>query len=157
MQIPASTPEEYVAAIEDEVKKSAIEKLRTVIKKNIPKGFKEMTGYGMLGYSVPHSIYPKGYHCDPKQPLPFVGIAAQKNFVAIYHMGIYASPELLNWFTAEHTSRVKNKLDMGKSCIRYKKPETIPYDLIAELMTKMTVEDWIALYEKNYLNSRKSK
>jgi hypothetical protein len=101
----------------------------------------------MLGYVVPHSIYPSGYHCDPKQPLPFMGMASQKNFVAFYHMGIYADEKLLNWFTAEYPKHCKSKLDMGKSCIRFKKMNDIPYELIAELAGKMTTKDWINLYE----------
>lgn len=147
MQIKAISPEDYIARISDD-KKEAIIKLRETILKNIPKGFKEGVGYGMMGYSVPHSLFPQGYHCDPEQPLPFVGIAAQKHFIAVYHMGIYCSPELLEWFTNEHAKRVKGKLDMGKSCIRYKKPENIPFDLIGELMTKMTVKDWVSLYQE---------
>ncbi len=155
MQLKANTPEDYIAMISDD-KKEAIIKLREVILKNLPKGFQECTGYGMMGYAVPHSIFPAGYHCDPKQPLPFAGLAAQKNFVAIYHMGMYASPELLEWFTKEHAKRVKTKLDMGKSCIRYKKPENIPYDLIGELMQKMSVKDWISLYQEK-LDARTKK
>jgi hypothetical protein len=104
----------------------------------------------MVGYVVPQSIYPAGYHCDTKMPLPFMNIASQKNFIALYHMGIYANTELLNWFTTEYPKHVKTKIDMGKSCIRFKKPEQIPFDLIGQLCSKMQVEDWIALYEKNY-------
>lgn len=123
-------------------------KLRNVIKKNIPKGFAEVMDYGMMGYVVPHSLYPAGYHCDPKQPLPFMGIASQKNFIAVYHMGVYADPKLLKWFTAEYKKRVPSKLDMGKSCIRFKKMDQILYDLIGELASKMTVKDWIKQYER---------
>ena len=127
-----------------------INKLRSIIKDNLPAGFEEAMSYGMIGYVVPHSLFPAGYHCDPKLPLPFVSIASQKNFVALYHMGIYANTELLNWFTTEYPKHVKTKIDMGKSCIRFKKPEQIPFDLICQLCSKMQVEDWIALYEKNY-------
>jgi hypothetical protein len=119
-----------------------------VIKKNLSAGFKEMMGYGMLGFAVPHSKYPAGYHCNPKDPLPFMGIASQKNFIAVYHMGVYASPELLEWFTAAHAKTSPKKLDMGKSCIRYKKPEDIPFELIGELAAKMSADEWIALYEQ---------
>lgn len=122
--------------------------LRAVIKKNLPKGFVESFDYKMPGFSVPHSLYPNGYHCDPKIPLPFVSIASQKNFIALYHMGIYANPSLLKWFEEEYPKHSKIKLDMGKSCIRFKKPEAIPFDLIGELMTKMNPKDWITLYEK---------
>jgi uncharacterized protein YdhG (YjbR/CyaY superfamily) len=127
-----------------------IKKLQTLIKKNIPKGFEEQMSYGMIGYVVPHAIYPDGYHCDPKLPLPFLSIASQKNFIAMYHMGIYAKPELYDWFAAEYPKHCKSKLDMGKSCIRFKKMDDIPYDLLEELMKKMTVADWISFYEKNY-------
>jgi hypothetical protein len=148
MQSKATSPEKYLAEVPPD-RQAAFEKLRNVIKKNLPKGFKEGMGYGMLGYSVPHSMYPAGYHCDPKQPLPFLGIASQKNFIAVYHMGIYADPSLLKWFVAAHAKASPKKLDMGKSCIRYKKPEDIPFELIGELASKMTPEQWIALYEKN--------
>lgn len=129
-------------------------KLRSVIRKNLPKGFKEGMGYGMLGYSVPHSIYPAGYHCDPKQPLPFMSIASQKNFIAVYHMGIYAMPELYKWFVGAHAKASAKKLDMGKSCIRYKKPEDIPFELIGELASKLTPQDWINVYEKAFRSKK---
>lgn len=112
--------------------------------------------YGMIGYVVPHSIYPSGYHCTPKLPLPFMNIASQKNFIALYHMGIYANPELLEWFTTEFPKHSTQKLDMGKGCIRFKKFDQIPFDLIAELAGKMSVEDWINCYETQ-IKSRKSK
>ncbi len=148
MNIPAKTPEEYISKIpEDRI--LHFNKLRQTILDNIPKGFQEQMSYGMIGYVVPKSIYPDGYHCDTSLPLPFVNIASQKNFIALYHMGIYANPELLDWFVAEYPKHCKRKLDMGKSCIRFKKAEEIPFELIAELMQKMTVKDWIALYEKN--------
>jgi hypothetical protein len=105
--------------------------------------------YGMVGYVVPHDVYPDGYHCDPKLPLPFMSIAAQKNFIGFYHMGVYAQPSLHDWFVEEYGKRCKYKLDMGKSCVRLKKMEDIPYDLIAELVSKMTAQQWIDLYEKN--------
>ncbi len=149
MQSVAKNPEDYIADAPIE-RKAALQKLRELIKTNIPKGFEEMMGYGMIGYSVPHSIYPDGYHCDPKQALPFVSFASQKNFIALYHMGIYAKPELLDWFSSEFPKHSKKKLDMGKSCIRFKKPEDIPFDLIGELMQKITVEEWINIYESNW-------
>ncbi len=140
---------EYIQALPEE-RKVVIEKLRMLFKKNLPKGFEEQLSYGMIGYVVPHKIYPDGYHCDPKLPLPFLAIASQKNFIALYHMGIYAVPELHHWFVSEYPKHCKSKLDMGKSCIRFKKMEDIPYELIAELVKKMTVQDWISCYEKNY-------
>lgn len=146
MQSKAKTPDDYMAELPEDRKKAMIE-LRKVIKKNIPKGFKETMGYGMMGYCVPHSIYPDGYHCNPSDPLPFMGIASQKNFIAVYHMGVYSDPKLLKWFTDEYKKRATTKLDMGKSCIRFKKPESIPFDLIGELASKMTVKDWITKYE----------
>ena len=138
-----------------EERKTAFLKLRESLLKTIPKGFEEQMSYGMLGYVVPHSIYPEGYHCNPKLPLPFMNIASQKNFIALYHMGIYAIPELLEWFTTEYPKHSSQKLDIGKSCIRFKKLDQIPFDLIAELAGKMTVEDWINCYETQ-IKSRKS-
>ncbi|MBI5540620.1 MAG: DUF1801 domain-containing protein [Bacteroidia bacterium] len=129
-------------------------KLRNTILANLPKGFVEELSYGMIGYVVPHSLYPKGYHCNTKLPLPLVNIASQKNFIALYHMGIYASPKLLDWFVSEFPKHCKSKLDMGKSCIRFKKTDEIPYDLIGQLMQKISVEDWINLYEINFVNSK---
>jgi len=146
MQSTAKTPQEYVDSLPED-RKSALSKLRNTINKNLPTGFKETMGYGMLCYVVPHSTYPNGYHCDPKLPLPFLSIASQKNFIAVYHMGIYTDKELLDWFTAEYPKHVKTKLDMGKSCIRFKKPDEIPFDLLGELFQKITVEDWISKYE----------
>lgn len=147
MQSKATTPDAYIAEMPSE-RQTAFKKLRAVIKKNLSPGFKEVMGYGMLGYAVPHSKYPAGYHCDPKLPLPFMGIASQKNFIAVYHMGVYASPELLKWFTTAHAKVSSKKLDMGKSCMRYKKPEDIPFELIGELTAKMSADEWIVLYEK---------
>ncbi len=148
MQIKAKNPEEYIAQIpEDRI--PYFNKLRQTILNNIPKGFEEQMSYGMIGYVVPKSLYPNGYHCDTNLPLPFTNIASQKNFIALYHSGIYANPEILNWFVGEYPKHCKRKLDMGKSCIRFKKAEEIPFDLIAELMKKITVKEWITLYENN--------
>lgn len=148
MQSKATTPAQYVADLPADRQK-AIKKLRSVISKNLPKGFKEVMNYGMLGWVVPHSTYPDGYHCDPKLPLPFMALASQKNFVALYHSGIYADKKLHDWFVKEYGKHMDTKLDMGKSCVRFKKMDNIPYDLIGELVKKMSVDDWIALYEKN--------
>jgi len=104
----------------------------------------------MLGWSVPHKLYPAGYHCKPEDPLPFLSIASQKNFIAVYHMGIYANPKLLKWFVSEFPKHSKSKLDMGKSCIRFKKMEDIPFKLIGELASKMTVKEWIDMYESAF-------
>ena len=151
MQYKANSPEDYIAQIPED-RKGPIQKLRDVINKNLPKGFEETMSYGMIGYVVPHSIYPGGYHCDPKLPLPFMSIASQKNFIAVYHMGVYADQELLDWFTSEYSKHCSRKLDMGKSCIRFKKIEDIPYGLIGELSSKITVDQWVETYESNVKN-----
>jgi uncharacterized protein YdhG (YjbR/CyaY superfamily) len=154
MTSDAKTVAEYISQIPAE-QKTQVEQIRKVIKKNLPKGFQEIMNYGMIGYVIPHSIYPDGYHCNPKLPLPFMGLAAQKNFVAFYHMGVYADPLLLKWFTESYAKAVPGKLDMGKSCLRFKKNAVIPYELIGELVQKMTTKDWIDLYEKNYKKASK--
>jgi hypothetical protein len=146
MQSIATSIETYLEEIPEE-RKETFFKLRDTILTNIPKGFSEQLSYGSLGYVVPHSIYPNGYHCNPKLPLPFIAIASQKHFIALYHMGIYANPELLNWFVCEYPKHSSQKLDMGKSCIRFKKFDQIPFDLIAELIQKVTVQNWINIYE----------
>ena len=148
MTSKATTPEQYIKELPAD-RKNAVTQLRNTVLKNLPKGFKETMSYGMLGYVVPHEIYPGGYHCDPKLPLPFANIASQKNFIALYHMGIYANPELLKWFTTEYPKHSSAKLDMGKGCIRFKKPEHIPYKLIGELIKKVSVKNWINAYEQN--------
>lgn len=148
MAVKASTVKEYIDNVpEDRVKE--FKKLRSVIKKNLDKGFKECINYGMVGYVVPKKTYPDGYHCSPELPVPFINIANQKGFIGVYHMGMYADPKIHKWFTEEYGKRCKYKLDMGKSCVRLKKMDDIPYDLIGELMAKMSVKDWIKLYEKN--------
>lgn len=148
MQSKAATADEYLQEVPIE-RQAYFNQLREVILANIPAGFTEQMSYGMIGYVVPHSRYPDGYHCNPKLPLPFANIASQKNFIALYHMGIYAKPDLLDWFVKQYPKHCKLKLDMGKSCIRFKKAEQIPYDLIAELMQKMSVDEWIQLYQTN--------
>ncbi len=143
---------ETVAAYIDALpadRKAVVERIRTTIKKALPKGFKEIICYNMIGYVVPHSLYPAGYHCKPEQALPFLNLASQKNFIALYHMGMYADNNLLNWFVSEYPKHSKAKLDMGKSCIRFKKMDDIPYTLIGELAGKLTPQQWIDLYEKN--------
>jgi len=146
MRVEGNTIGDYIAnCLED--RQDALYKLREAIIENLPEGFSESVSQGFISYSVPHSIYPAGYHCNPKDPLPFLAVASQKNFIAVYHMGVYSSPELLEWFTTEYGKHVKTKLDMGKSCIRFKKPDQIPFDLIGELCAKITVDQWINLYE----------
>lgn len=131
--------------------------LHDVIVKNLPKGFEAAISYGGLGYVVPHTLYPAGYHCKPSEPLPFAGIASQKNSINFYHMGIYSDPKLLKWFLAEYPKHSKNKLDMGKSCVRFKKFNEIPLKLIADLMKRMSAEEWIEIYENNLVPTSKKK
>ena len=148
MQYQANSPEEYISQV-PESRQEALKKLRETIKTNLPEGFEEGIQYGMIGYYVPHSVYPDGYHCSPKEPLPFMSFASQKNSINLYHSGLYAVPEIHAWFINEYPKHCKRKLDMGKSCVRFKKPDDIPYDLIAELCKKLTVEEWINIYETN--------
>ncbi|MBT8203919.1 MAG: DUF1801 domain-containing protein [Eudoraea sp.] len=144
----AKTPEAYLAELPPE-RKEVVAKLRQVILDNLPEGFEETMNYGMIGYVVPHSIYPGGYHCTPEMPLPFMSLASQKNHVGFYHMGIYAEPKLMEWFTSEYPKHSSRKLDMGKSCIRFKNMRDIPYALLGKLVGKMSVDEWITRYEKN--------
>ncbi len=146
MQYKAESPEDYISQLPED-RKAPISKLHQLIKDNMPEGLESGISYGMLGYYVPKSIYPDGYHCKPFPPLPFINLASQKNFIALYHSGIYAKQELYDWFVSEYAKHCKYKLDMGKSCIRFKKIDDIPYDLIKELMGKMSVEEWIDIYE----------
>jgi hypothetical protein len=133
-----------------EDRKEAFSKLHLVLVANLPKGFEPGISYGMLGYVVPHSLYPAGYHCKPSEPLPFASMASQKNSINFYHMGLYADPSLMEWFVAEYPKHCSQKLDMGKSCIRFKKWDQIPFELMGQLMQKMTVDEWITMYEKLY-------
>jgi hypothetical protein len=149
MTSAAKTPQQYLKELPAD-RKEAVTKLRDIILKNLPKGFEETMNYGMLGYVIPHSKYPDGYHCDPKLPLPFMNIASQKNFIAFYHMGIYAMPELLEWFKTEYPKHNTAKLDMGKSCMRFKKTADIPFELIGKLVKKVSMKDWIKFYEATY-------
>lgn len=140
------TPEDYLKTIPAD-RQEAFVKLRNTILKNLPKGFRETIGYDMLCYVVPHEIYPKGYHVDPSSPLPFICLASQKNYIAFYHMGLYGNAALLKWFREEYAKQVPTKLDMGKSCVRFRKPENIPFKLIADLVKKVSVKQWIEGYE----------
>ncbi len=151
MHSEAETIEEYIDSLPDDRQK-AIRELRENILKNLPEGFEETMNYGMIGYVVPHSKYPNGYHCDPKLPLPFMNIVSQKNFIAVYHMGIYTDKKLMDWFVTELTKEIKSKPDMGKSCIRFKNPNQIPFKLIGELASKISAERWISLYESSFKN-----
>lgn len=146
MKSEATSPEEYLNDLPVD-RKVPMNALRDTILQNLPVGFEETISYGMLGYVVPHSIYPKGYHASPDLPLPFINIASQKNYISLYHMGIYADHKLLAWFKAEYQKYNNTQLDMGKSCIRFKKVNQIPLSLIGELVSKITVDQWIKLYE----------
>lgn len=148
MQSKAATIEAYLDELPDE-RKAIVTRLHQLIVDCLPKGFESRMNYGMIGYVVPHSVYPAGYHCDPELPLPFAGLASQKGAISFYHMGIYADKELLEWFQQEYAKRIRYKLDMGKSCIRFRNEDRIPYDLVAALMKKMSVQDWIKIYETN--------
>ncbi|APY10800.1 hypothetical protein BWZ22_05910 [Seonamhaeicola sp. S2-3] len=146
MQYQATSPDDYISQVPED-RQNALKNLRKTIKDNLPKGFEEGIQYGMIGYYVPHTIYPSGYHCNPKEPLPFMSFASQKNSVNLYHSGIYSNPELHDWFVKEYPKHCKRKLDMGKSCIRFKKIDEIPFELIGKLAKKITVEEWINIYE----------
>ncbi|MEE9348670.1 MAG: DUF1801 domain-containing protein [Flavobacteriaceae bacterium] len=147
MKIKATSVLDYLKNIPED-RKPHIEKLRQTILTNLPSGFEEQLSYGMLGYVVPLKTYPSGYHCKPELPLPFINLASQKNFIALYHSGIYANKKIYDWFVTAYPKHCKYKIDMGKCCIRFKKMEDIPYDLIAELLKKYTVEEWINTYKK---------
>ncbi|MCU0381460.1 MAG: DUF1801 domain-containing protein [Chitinophagaceae bacterium] len=148
MQSKAANPDKYMRELPPD-RVEAMTRLRDTILKNLPKGFEETMQYGMLSYVVPHSLYPAGYHCTPTDALPFMSLASQKNNISFYHMGMYMMPDLLTWFQAEYPKQSKGKLDMGKSCVRFKKMDDIPYKLIGELVKKVKVKDWIAVYESN--------
>lgn len=148
MQYKASSPEDYISQVPEE-RQDVLKTLRKIIKANLPKGFEEGIQYGMIGYYVPHSKYPDGYHCTPEEPLPFMSFASQKNSINLYHSGIYAVPEIHDWFVNEYPKYSKYKLDMGKSCVRFKRINDIPMELIAELCTKLTPDQWIDIYETN--------
>ena len=130
-------------------RKTTITQLINVIEQNIPKGFEKVMNYGMPSFVVPHSVYPDGYHCDKTLPLPFIGVSNLKSSISLHHMGLYANSELLNWFKSEYPKYSNTKLDMGKICIRFKKFNEIPYELIGVLSNKMTVKNWIDIYEQN--------
>jgi uncharacterized protein YdhG (YjbR/CyaY superfamily) len=151
MKLTTTSVGDYINNLPED-RKSAMVELRKTIIENLPEGFCEMMSYGMIGYVVPHSTYPAGYHCDPKLPLGFINIASQKNFIVMHHMGIYADASLLKWFTDEYPKHSKTKLDMGKGCIRFKKIDQIPYKLIGELVTKLTPQQWITKYEAIFRN-----
>ena len=142
--------ESYISQLPEE-RQVPFSKIIELLENNLPEGFEAQTQYSMPSFVVPHSIFPTGYHCNPKEPLPFISVASQKNFIALYHMGMYAKPELLQWFKEAYPHHCKYKLDMGKSCIRFKKIEDIPYNLLEELFQKMTVDEWIKIYQEAFI------
>lgn len=148
MKTPSTAIDEILANLPED-RKEAFIKLHQTIVSNLPNGFEPGISYGMLGYVIPHHLYRAGYHCKPSEPLPFASLASQKNSINFYHMGIYMDPALMEWFVSEYHKHSAHKLDMGKSCIRFKKPDQIPFELIGQLMQKMTAAQWIALYERN--------
>lgn len=149
MQSTATSVDDYMNNLPED-RKEAMAVLRKTILENLPEGFVEKMSYGMIGYLVPHSIYAAGYHCDPKLPLAFINIGSQKNFIVMHHLGIYADENLLKWFTDEYPKHSKTKLDMGKGCIRFKKIDQIPFQLIGKLVTKLTPQQWIVKYESAF-------
>jgi uncharacterized protein YdhG (YjbR/CyaY superfamily) len=153
MTSAAKTVEDYMNNLPEDRKKP-MELLRNTMLNKIPEGFEEGMNYGMIGYYVPHAIYPKGYHCKPADPLPFITFASQKNSINFYHMGIYANKALYDWFVAEYPKHSTRKLDMGKSCIRFNKFDEIPFDLLGELVTKISVQDWIETYEAAFVKKK---
>jgi hypothetical protein len=144
------TLSDYLAAIEED-KREILQKLITIFDKSLSEGFSRTIQNNMINYVVSLSRYPKGYLNDGKTPLPFISLAAQKHHIAIYHMAIYAEPELKEWFKEQYEIQTDLKLDMGKSCIRFKKFEKIPYELIAELAGKISVQDYISIIKKHSL------
>lgn len=156
MQYDAKTPDEYIAGLPED-RRVAMSALRKVINDNLPKGFREEMGYGHMGWVVPKETYPPGYHCDPTQPLAFMGIASQKNYIALHSMCLYGKAEQLDWFRAEWPKYSKKKLNMGKSCIRFTRLEDIPLELIGKLASQVTPEQWIDIYEKDFKEARSKK
>ena len=137
---------DYLAALSPD-RKAPMERLVAVIRDNLPGGFDEVINYGMPSWVVPHSTYAAGYHVNPTLPLPFLGLASQKSHIGLYHMGIYASPDLMEWFVQAYPQHCKTKLNMRKSCVRFKSVRNIPYDLVGDLCSRMSPQQWIALYE----------
>lgn len=139
-----ATPAQYLKELPDDRRK-ALKAVRKVINDNLPKGYKEGIQYNMIGWFVPHSVHPDGYHCDPKQPVPFAHIASQKNHMAIYLFCIYTDTKLTDWFVKEWKKTGK-KLDMGKSCIRFKSLEDVPLELIGQTIAKVPVDVFLDGY-----------
>lgn len=148
MNTNVKTPDEYIKSLPEE-RRIAMTAIREAILKNLPEGFSEEISYGMISYVVPHTIFPQGYHVNPSLPLPFISIASQKNYIALYHMGLYSNEKVLDWFKTEYPKHSKKKLDIGKSCIRFKNLKEIPYQLIGELAAKINPQEWISIYQNS--------
>ena len=149
MKAQGKTVEEILTNLPED-RLEPFNRLHNVIVENLPEGFEPGISYGGLGYVIPHRLYPAGYHCKPSEPLPFASLASQKNSINFYHMGLYANPTLMEWFVAEYPKHCSQKLDMGKSCIRFNKWDQIPFELMGQLMQKMSTEEWIQMYERLY-------
>jgi uncharacterized protein YdhG (YjbR/CyaY superfamily) len=147
MQSTATTVDQYIADLPDK-RRDAFTKLFSIIRQNIDPKFTEAVGYGMPGWDISKTVYPPGYHVNPALPVPFLGVASQKHYIALYHLGLYADQDLLKWFVDEY-EKTGEKLDMGKSCIRFKKMDKIPYQLIGELVSRMTLDEYLTLYIAN--------
>lgn len=154
MRIEAETVEAHLAALPED-RAEVLNRLRDTVRNNLPEGFEEQILYDMISYVVPFERYPDGYHVDPGKPLGFIAIAAQKRHYALYHGSVYADPELKAWFQDAYAAANVGKLDMGKSCIRFSSEKKIPWELIAELCRKVTVEDYIKQYESIIKTYRK--
>jgi len=142
----ATTVEEYLAALPEE-RRAALSAVREVILANLPEGYEETMQYGMIGYVVPHRLYPAGYHCDPKQPLPFAGLASQKNYMALYLMCVYGDRSTAEWFQNAWAASGK-KLDMGKSCLRFRRLDDVPLNVIGQAIARIPAQAFIEGYEK---------
>ncbi len=151
MQSKAKTVAEYIASLPAD-RRPDIEAVRKVILKNLDKDYEEGMQYGMIGYYIPHKVFPAGYHCDPKQPLPFAALASQKGYMALHMMGLYLNEEHQEWFRKEWAKTGK-KLDMGKACIRFKKLDDLPLDVIGQTVARIPAKKYIAYYEA-ILNDR---
>lgn len=148
-----TTVDAYLKSLPDD-RQQAMTTLRNIVKAHLPTGFEETMQYGMISYVVPHSMYPNGYHCKPKDALPFISIGSQKNFIVLHHLGIYGDTALLSWFQQAYAKASTAKLDMGKGCVRFKKVDQIPFALIGELAAKMTVQEWIETYEAAFVKKK---
>ncbi|MFG0274169.1 MAG: DUF1801 domain-containing protein [Phycisphaerales bacterium] len=145
MQSKAATVEAYLDSLPPD-RREVIERVRAVINDNLPAGYAEGMQYGMIGWFVPHGVYPKGYHCDPKQPLPFVSLASQKNHMAVYLCTVYMTPEEQAWFERAWKAAGK-RLDMGKSCVRFKSLDGVALEVLGEAVARWPAPKFVAAYE----------